>query len=410
MFVVGGSVAGLATAGEGTDPRVRVARGAVEDLRRDLETAIGVLGDLEERVDDARVRLGAIRETVAAADTELRLRREQLDRRSTAATEVVTTGRTPGRPATGEEDEDVTLAVLRAPLRVVNRAIHASDELATTLIGQQSAISEQAAAARQVLAAAREATFELGSQERAVRTELSEAMRSAFTLAGSTSDPDLQHQAALLVERARSELREIDLAREELRRQEAEAVQAVAGLDERLAGLRSGMREAKQTIDDLYGQMAIAELLVEARLAGWGGVLGGDVPVLDEGVFRVCPVDEPKVYSNNWHAPRWGGGFHLHQGIDIFAPTGTPIRAPFDGRAVVADNWLGGLAVKVYGENGYVYNAHLSAHGQLGQVEAGAIIGFVGETGNASGPHNHFEFHPGDGEAINPMALLDAVC
>jgi murein DD-endopeptidase MepM/ murein hydrolase activator NlpD len=410
VVVVGGSVAGLATAREGTDPRVRAARGAVEDLRRDLEMAMQVLDDLEERVAGARVQLGGIREAVVAADTELRLRREQLDRRSSVATDVVTTGRIPRRPVTDDGGTEITLADLRAPLRVVNRAIHASDELSTTLIGQQSAIQEQAAAARQVLAATRGSAFELGSQDRAVRAELSEAIRSAFMIAGSTSDPDLQEEAAALVERARAELRQIDVAREELRRQEAEVLQTVAGLDERLSDLRTGMRDARRTTDELYGQMAVAELLVEARLAGWEGVLGGEVPVLDEGVFRVCPVDEPKVYSDNWHAPRWGGGFHLHQGIDIFAPTGTPIRAPFDGLAVTADNWLGGLAVKVYGDNGYVYNAHLSAHGQLGAVKAGAIIGFVGETGNASGPHDHFEFHPDDGEAINPMAFLDAVC
>ena len=425
-------MAGIATAGEGTDPRVRAARGAVEDLRRDLGSAMQVLDDLEVRVDGVRIELDGIREVVAAADSELRLRREQLDRRVAVATEVVTTGRMPGRPAAddaadtgdgtsdtgngtsdtgndGTTNDTVTLADLRAPLRVVDRAIHASDELATVLLGQQSAVQAQVAAARQVIAAAREAGYELGAQERMVRAELSNAISSAFALAAATPDADLQAETQALIERARAELHGIDLAREELRRQEAEAVQAGAELDERLSDLRDGLRGAKKTTDELYGQMAVAELLVDARLAGWDGVLG-EVLVLPDGVFRVCPVDEPKVYSDNWHAPRWGGGFHLHQGIDIFAPTGTPIRAPFDGLAVKADNWLGGLAVKVYGDSGYVYNAHLSVHGQLGEVEAGDIIGFVGETGNASGPHNHFEFHPGNGEAINPMAFLNAVC
>ena len=59
---------------------------------------------------------------------------------------------------------------------------------------------------------------------------------------------------------------------------------------------------------------------------------------------------------------------HIHQGNDIMAPTGAPIVAPFDGEAVAASSELGGIAVKVYGAGGYVYNAHLSAYGKLGAV------------------------------------------
>ena len=65
----------------------------------------------------------------------------------------------------------------------------------------------------------------------------------------------------------------------------------------------------------------------------------------------------------------------------MMAAGGTPIVAPFDGIAVNAKNQIGGNAVKVYGEYGYVYNAHLSAYGQLGPVETGDVIGYVGAPG-----------------------------
>ena len=101
---------------------------------------------------------------------------------------------------------------------------------------------------------------------------------------------------------------------------------------------------------------------------------------------------------------------HIHQGNDIMAPTGAPIIAPFDGEAVAGSSDLGGTSVKVYGAGGYVYNAHLSAYGKLGAVQAGDVIGYVGSTGNATAPHNHFEWHPGDGAAVDPYLFLTAVC
>jgi len=147
------------------------------------------------------------------------------------------------------------------------------------------------------------------------------------------------------------------------------------------------------------------------------------------GVFKVCPVDQPRAYGDGFGAPRYAGGYHLHMGVDILAPTGTPIRATFDGYTSEVPNTLGGLAVMVRGSTGYTYNAHLSAYSSnsTGPVQAGDIIGYVGATGDAAGgpPHDHFEYHPNvipsnwpasaygysviDG-AINPYPLLVQAC
>jgi murein DD-endopeptidase MepM/ murein hydrolase activator NlpD len=147
------------------------------------------------------------------------------------------------------------------------------------------------------------------------------------------------------------------------------------------------------------------------------------------GILKVCPVDQPRAFGDGFGAPRYAGGFHLHEGIDIIAPLGTAIRAPFDGVARSSYNTLGGNAVYVTGPSGYVYNAHLDHYSDMsdGPVQAGDVIGYVGATGDAQGgvTHDHFEYHPNvipadwpassygysviDG-AINPYPLLVAAC
>ncbi|HEY7755740.1 MAG TPA: peptidoglycan DD-metalloendopeptidase family protein [Actinomycetota bacterium] len=130
--------------------------------------------------------------------------------------------------------------------------------------------------------------------------------------------------------------------------------------------------------------------------------------------FAICPIQGPHALTDSFgiwvHRSKKRGGDHVHQGVDIMAPGGTPIVAPFDGTAVAVPNRLGGKAVNVYGEFGYVYNAHLSAYGQLGPVETGDVIGYVGATGNTSANHDHFEWHPDDGEAADPYPFLLKVC
>lgn len=171
-------------------------------------------------------------------------------------------------------------------------------------------------------------------------------------------------------------LEQLDLDREELRRKLAESRKLFAQLKDR-----------RQTIIDEISRIR---------------------------PFAVCPVQGPHAISDSFgifvHRSEKRGGDHVHQGNDISAPTGTPVVAPFDGTAVTARNKMGGLAVKVYGDYGYVYNAHLSRYGRLGPVEKGDVIGYVGSTGNALGPHNHFEWHPGNGKAADPYHFLLLVC
>ena len=112
-------------------------------------------------------------------------------------------------------------------------------------------------------------------------------------------------------------------------------------------------------------------------------------------------------------APRAPRALFMHEGIDLVAPTGTPVHAAADGVVIGAapngryGNWIridhAGRLATVYG--------HLSAFAPGiapgTEVARGELIGFVGNTGRSTAPHLHFELLVG-GKPVNPIAHPEA--
>jgi murein DD-endopeptidase MepM/ murein hydrolase activator NlpD len=136
----------------------------------------------------------------------------------------------------------------------------------------------------------------------------------------------------------------------------------------------------------------------------------------------VFPVYGPSGYGDTFGAPRGDVSGGWHHGDDIFAPLGAPILAVASGTVFsVGWNEIGGwrLWVRDSGGNEFYY-AHLSAYTSLAvngrHVNAGQVLGFVGNTGDAQGTpfHLHFEVHPvsmlflGYDGAVDPTKYLDA--
>ena len=134
---------------------------------------------------------------------------------------------------------------------------------------------------------------------------------------------------------------------------------------------------------------------------------------------HVFPVYGQAWYSDSFGSPRADTGWH--HGIDIFAPIGTPILAVAKGTLFqVGWNNLGGNRLWLRDTDGNeFYYAHLSAYSPLAvnglQVKAGAVLGFVGNSGDAitTPPHLHFEAHPAallssgyDKSAVDPYDWL----
>ncbi len=104
---------------------------------------------------------------------------------------------------------------------------------------------------------------------------------------------------------------------------------------------------------------------------------------------------------------RWGA---FHQGVDIGAPVGTEIYAADSGMVSMAA-WDGGYGycVRVDHGNGIVtVYGHMSkfAVSKGDKVGKGQVLGYVGSTGNSTGPHLHFEIRI-DGSAVDPVAYYE---
>jgi len=99
-----------------------------------------------------------------------------------------------------------------------------------------------------------------------------------------------------------------------------------------------------------------------------------------------------------------------HQGIDIPSPLGTPIKASSSGTVIYSSNTIkgyGNLIVLRHSEEFVTVYAHNQANmvEEASWVERGQIIGKVGQTGRATGPHLHFEIRKNN-KAVDPLPYL----
>ncbi|MEV3992170.1 M23 family metallopeptidase [Streptomyces sp. NPDC049837] len=98
----------------------------------------------------------------------------------------------------------------------------------------------------------------------------------------------------------------------------------------------------------------------------------------------------------------------LHTGIDFPVQYGTPVMAATDG--TVRTQWnsaYGNMAIVTAKDGTETWYCHLSSTKiRSGEVKAGEVIAYSGNSGNSTGPHLHFEVRPGGGAAIDPLPWL----
>lgn len=105
----------------------------------------------------------------------------------------------------------------------------------------------------------------------------------------------------------------------------------------------------------------------------------------------------------------FSGKKELHKGIDISAPMGAPVYAPADGTVVMAadaDNSGNSVTIDHNGGLTSSYNHLKEFTVERGQsVAKGELIGYVGDTGQSTGPHLHYEVRL-NGAPVNPMRYI----
>jgi len=176
--------------------------------------------------------------------------------------------------------------------------------------------------------------------------------------------------------------------------------------------------------DARYGEDVLDHVELDQATAPTEGeqpVRPVNVPLGDQ---RSCPLGGPFEHWYDWLAPRAGNKVHL--GHDLIAPMGTPVLAVTDGflaRVDRVDQYTGGMTdrqgvaiamVSAQGERFfYAHMAEIAPQLQPGSpVVTGQVIGWVGQTGDASMsvPHLHFEWRPDGRNYADPQAMVSELC
>ncbi len=380
------------------------ARAALKEARAELQAEQARLdklaqrqADAETRLENTRMRIEEVQAKTDKAEADLAKSQEQLAAR---LAEIYKNRGSEGLDALAAifSSDDMSLTAVLERLALVNRAAETDAELIAAvedrlgeLDGLQAELQEQKTAEQQ-----KTAEYEAAREETLQTLEASKDSYNA-----------LRARVAALEE-------------EERRRQEEEArriAEAKAAAEKAAAEKAAAERAAADAAAKENGSTATTKAkttnTTKAKTTATTKKKTA-TPAIDTSGGWVFPVQGPNSFVDTWGAPRSGG--RSHKGTDIMTARNTPIVAVTNGvirKTSPSDAGLGGITIYLTGDDGNVYYyAHLSSiEGGIKagvRVEIGQVIGYAGNTGNASGGavHLHFEIRPGGGAAINPYPTL----
>jgi murein DD-endopeptidase MepM/ murein hydrolase activator NlpD len=395
--VLVGGTAGAQTAAE---QELSAARAALQRIRLELQAAEREVTSRSEALTDAEERLAAIeqivnevaaqveRQRVAVRDAQQRLAEVEAEQ---AVLEDAFGDRVARRFKMGPDLAFEALLSAQAADEVITRTelldrVVAGDQvdlerlaaMETTVAAQRALVIEEQQRLEQQLAEQQAVLAEAEELRRSRALAAADARQRAQDLAGERDDlEDVEEQLATLVREQQEQARR--QAAEQRRQEEAR----------RAAEARRAEETRRAAAQRASSSVPSASSTPSAPRVSSGGY--------------AWPMCAPVTSE---YGPRWG---RIHRGIDLGARTGTAIRSIQAGTVIFA-GWQGGygqLTLVDHGNGVVSAYAHQSrfAVGQGTQVGRGQVIGYVGSTGNSTGPHLHLETRVG-GTAVNPRQYL----
>lgn len=220
----------------------------------------------------------------------------------------------------------------------------------------------------------------------------------------------LSQQKALLEEeqvKIDALLAELVLQHTELLQHQEDIANNIMAADASITKAQADLQAQKQVEGDQVAALEQAQKEMRAIAGRIGGSSKGDGSQFVGGVFT-WPVPGSYRITCEFGAPDPNGAGH--RGLDVGAPSGTPIVATGAGQVIVtsyAHSSYGNYIVLDHGDGVKTLYAHCTQLLQNTgtQVQAGTVIATVGSTGFSTGPHLHLEVHNGGG-LDNPRAWL----
>jgi septal ring factor EnvC (AmiA/AmiB activator) len=381
----------VAGAQQAEQRQLQEARDRLSQLSREIDVASRDAEQAETELADADRKLreveAVVNEVAAAVDRQRGAVREAEDRLAAVEAEAAEVAEAFADRAARMFKEGANV-----PFETLLSSGGAEEAMTRTsylrVISQADRVNiESLDAAEVAVAAQRERLFEEQERLEAMLAEQQELLAEV---------EELRESRALAAANAREQLRQLESEHDDLEEDQARLESLIRQKQEearreaerRAAAEREAARRAER-------QQAAAQ-----PSSSSGGTARTSAPSSSGFAWPLCaPVTSE-------YGPRWG---RMHAGIDQGASTGTPIGASKAGTVIFA-GWQGGygnLTLIDHHDGVVTAYAHQSsfAVGSGASVSQGQTIGYVGNTGNSTGPHLHFETRV-NGSAVNPRQYL----
>jgi len=371
-------------------------------------------GDLERRRDETRQKQEQIRrdlDLAQASETELEKHLEEI------AADLVERQAEAGDAQSDADQAAASVVKISADIvalkaELVHRKEIFNRRAVLAYMGGQGRPLDDLALAGELLSGPSDLTDAARRSE--IVKGVSQQDNDAYERLTETQTQLAQEEVALTAARDRAKKRSADaqsaVAAVARLKKDQEAAKAV--LDQRIAGLtaEADALAAEQTkLEELLKQRQAALEAARRARAAAGQAAGNGLSRLPRTGAGVSPsgfIWPVNGVLTSGYGPRWG---RMHTGIDIAAPSGTPIRAAKAGE-VIFTGWLGGYGNAVILDHGdgiatlYGHQSRIGCtEGQI--LNQGDILGFVGTTGHSTGNHLHFEVRV-DAQPRNPRPYL----